>query len=93
MNWIANTDTIIFDYEFNTKLNIELISGYSKLIFSNYELNEQLFEHYLNNNFNNLKYIGSKFNQDVSNLPQSITHLTFGYDFNQDVSKLPQSLT
>ncbi len=31
MNWNANTDTIIFDAEFNNELDIELISGYSKL--------------------------------------------------------------
>ena len=32
------------------------------------------------------------FNQDVSNLPNSLTHLYFGIDFNQDVSNLPNRL-
>ena len=34
-----------------------------------------------------------KFNQDISNLPNSITHLIFFGKFNQDVSQLPNSLT
>ncbi len=41
MNWIASDDTIIFDYKFNNKLDISLISAYTKLIFSNYTLNEK----------------------------------------------------
>ena len=48
MNWITNDDTIIFGAEFNEKLDAELIYGYKKLIFSDYELNEELFEHYTN---------------------------------------------
>ncbi len=70
MNWIANEDTIIFDARFNTELDIELISNYSKLIFSDYELNEKIFEYCANNNFDNLQYVKSKFNKDVSILPQ-----------------------
>ncbi len=92
MNYIANCDTIIFNPELNDELDIRLISNYAKLIFSDYALDEKLFEHYSNNNFKSLKYEGSKFNQDVSNLPQGLIHLTFGYEFNQDVSKLPQGL-
>ena len=42
MNWITNTDTIIFDSEFNEKLDINLISNYRKIIFSDYELNEKV---------------------------------------------------
>ena len=33
------------------------------------------------------------FNQDVSQLPNSLTHLIFGDDLNQNVSHLPNSLT
>ncbi len=62
MNYIANCDTIIFNPEFNDELDIELISNYTKLIFSDYVLDEQLFEHYSNNNFEGLKCINSKFN-------------------------------
>ena len=93
MNYITNDDTIIFDSEFNEELDTELISGFKKLIFSDYELNERLFEHYANNNFCGLKYEINKFNQDVSVLPSSIIHLTFGTYFDQDVSVLPPFLT
>lgn len=34
----------------------------------------------------------SQFNQRVDNLPNSITHLTFGYEFNQIIDNLPSSL-
>ncbi len=76
MNWIANQNTIIFNTEFNEIIDISLISTYTKLIFSEYELNEQLFEHYSDNNFKGLKWIRSKFNQNVSNLHP------FSYTFN-----------
>ena len=35
----------------------------------------------------------SLFNQPVNNLPDSITHLTFGRHFNQPVNYLPNSIT
>ena len=94
MNYIANIDTIIFDSKFNDELDIGLISAYTKLIFSNFKLdkkifecyeNEKLFEFYSDDDLFSLKFLGSKFNQDVSNLPPSITHLIFGCHFNQDV--------
>ena len=56
MNWIVSSDTIIFDPEFNQKLDIELISGYKIIIFSNFVLNERLFESYANNDFYYLTY-------------------------------------
>ncbi len=86
MNYITGNDTIMFNSVFNEKIDTELISNYKKLIFSDYTLDKQLFEHYSNNNFEGLTYKRNKFNQDVSNLPQGITHLTFGGCFNQDVS-------
>ena len=65
MNYIINDDTIIFNIEFDEELDTELISGYKKLIFSDYVLNERIFEHYANNDFNGLEYVGSIFNQDI----------------------------
>ena len=93
MNWITNDDTIIFGPEFNKKLDIELISGFTKLIFSNHELNEKLFEHYTNNDFMGLEIKKNRFNKDVSFLPYSLTHLTFGHCFNRDVYVLHQGIT
>ncbi len=89
MNYITNNDTIIFSPSFNDELDYKLLNVYKKIIFSNYDL----FEKYENNNLENIKYIGSNFNQSVDNLPSDITHLTFGYEFNQTVNNLPSSLT
>ncbi len=53
MNWIKNigfiisngymvkNDAIIFNYKFNEKPNTKLISGFKKLIFSDYKLNKK----------------------------------------------------
>jgi hypothetical protein len=35
----------------------------------------------------------SKFNQLVDNLPENLTHLTFGKSFNHSVNNLPKKLT
>ena len=51
MNWIAKGDTIIFSLEFDYKLDISLISKYSKLIFSDHTLNYILFEKYKLNDY------------------------------------------
>ena len=93
MEYIKNKDTIIFSPEFNKELDYDLLSGYKKVIFSNYELIDDLFDKYLNNDFKNLTYKDSNFNQSVDNLPSSITHLTFGFHFNQKVENLPSSIT
>jgi hypothetical protein len=42
---------------------------------------------------NYAKYKYSLFNQQIDNLPENITHLTFGYSFNQPVDNLPKKLT
>ena len=68
MNYITKEDTIIFSPYFNENLDINLISGYAKLIFSNYVLDDKLFEDYENNNFNSLRFKYSKFNQKVNKL-------------------------
>ena len=61
-NWIVSNDTIIFHWKFNADLDIDLISNYTKLIFSDYELSNELFEHYANNDFCDLEYKGNRFN-------------------------------
>jgi hypothetical protein len=86
-------NTIIFDPEFNELLYINLISKYNKIIFSDYLLNDGVFEIYENNYNQKLFYHYSRFNQKVNHLPQSITHLIFGNDFNQEVNYLPCTLT
>ena len=48
-NYITNKDTIIFSPEWNGPLDVELLSNYKKLIFSNHKLNDNLFEKYENN--------------------------------------------
>ena len=43
-------------------------------------------------NYKNGKYIDSKFNKPVDNLPNSITNLTFGNSFDKPVDNLPNSI-
>ena len=108
MNYITKDDTIIFDRLFNEQLDHELLTNYKQLIFSYYELNNDLFdiyekfytynyyERYKNTMFDEFykfKYLRSKFNHPVDSLPTSITHLTFGSGFNQSVDALPSSIT
>jgi len=50
---------------------------YKKVIFSNYELTENLFDDYENDNFKNYKYckyIGSNFNQK-EDIPLNLIHI------------------
>ena len=91
--YITISDTIIFEPEYNEPLDINLISQYKKIIFSNYQLSEGICNAYENNIFNNFKLICSKFNQEVNMLPLLLTHLTFGTYFNQEVTNLPLMLT
>ena len=91
MNYIAKDKTIIFRPNFNKEIEPGLLEKYLNVIFSDYELNEDLFECYKNNDLDNLRYIGSYFNQQVK-LPPNLIHLTFGCDFNQQVN-LPLNLT
>ena len=94
MDYIVKNDTIIFSPEYGDEpLNINLLSRYKKVIFSNYELNEDLFDKYESNNLKNLIYIGSIFNNQIANLPNTLTYLTFGKYFNQQVNNLPNTLT
>ena len=93
LNWITNNDTIIFNPKFNAELDIGLISKYTKLIFSNYELNKELFESYANGNFYGLLYKTNKFNQNIYELPNSLTLINFGNNFNREIVNLPNFLT
>ena len=87
------SDTIIFDPKYNDPLDINLISQYKKIIFSDYQLSEGIYNAYENNIFNNFIWVGSYFNQKVNLLPHQLTHLTFGWMFNQEVDNLPHLLT
>ena len=93
MIFIVKDDTIIIAPKFNKLLDLELINKYKNLIFSNYALNDDLFYNYKNDNICNLQFIKSEFNQKINNLPNSLTHLTFGNNFNQEVNNLPNSIT
>jgi len=90
LNYITNEDTIIFSPYYNKPTDFNLLSQYNKIIFSDYELNEELFEKY-GNFYIEVVSIDSRFNHEVE-LPKNITHLTFGNNFNQEV-ELPENLT
>ena len=89
LNYITNEDTIIFSPYYNKPIDINLLSQYNKIIFSNYELNEKLFEKY-DGCYLDYRYIESNFNQKLE-LPENLTHLTFGLNFNQKV-EFPKNL-
>ena len=76
VDYITKVSIIIFSPKFNNKLDYKLLSNYKQIIFGNYELNNSLFNAYANNDFNDLKYIGSCYDQKV-NLHQNITHGNF----------------
>ena len=67
--YITISDTIIFDPKYNDPLDMNLKSQYKKIIFSDYQLSEGICNAYENNIFNNFKWIGSYFNQEVTKLP------------------------
>ena len=90
VDYITNEDTIIFSPYYNGLIDTNLLSEYNKIIFSNYKLDYNSFENYKKLDFKNCKLIGSKFNQKVE-LPENLTHLTFGKNFNQKV-ELPLSI-
>jgi len=95
IDYITKDDTIIFSPNFNKPLDQEMLFNYKKIIFSDYVLDDNLFERYENNNLQNLKRICSNFNQSINNLPSTITHLTFdpfSY-FNQSINNLPPTIT
>ena len=96
VDYITNEDTIIFSPKFNKSLESKLLLNYKKIIFSNYVLNDYLFEAYENHSVYNFIFIGSKFNQHLTNSLDkltSLTHLTFGLHFNNPLSNSLESLT
>jgi hypothetical protein len=44
LDYISNSDTIKFSPDFNNKLDLELVSNYKKIIFSDYLLKDELFD-------------------------------------------------
>jgi len=94
--YIIKVDTIIFSPAFNEQINQKLLVGYKKIIFSDYVLNVRLFDAYENNDFINLKYFGSKFNQSLETSLEnltSLTHLTFGNNYNLSLGNSLKNLT
>jgi hypothetical protein len=89
--WISNNEYLIFKPHFNKQPNKELLSKYNHIIFSNYDVPSITIK--LNNQFKTkyfYEYVISKFNLEI-NLPNTLTHLSFGEKFNQIVN-LPDSL-
>ena len=80
VDYITKDSIIIFSLNFNDKLDIEFLSNYKQIIFSNYELNDEIFNAYANNDFYYLNYICSEFNQSIE-LHENLIHLTFSYFF------------
>jgi len=62
MDYITKENIIIFSPYFNEIIDDTLLSNYKKVIFSDYELIDDLFDNYENNNFKNCKWKSSKFN-------------------------------
>ena len=48
--YMSNEDTIIFDSNFNKLLNMTMKTKYKKIIFSDWILNRNIYEAYINNN-------------------------------------------
>jgi len=65
MKYIIKKDTIIFSPEFNEMVDDELLVNYKKVIFSDYELTDDLFYCYSNNYFEGSNWIYSNFNKKL----------------------------
>jgi hypothetical protein len=78
---IEHDEIINFDADFNENFDDELINKIAKC--------KKIF--FLNTKGFGIKsvYLESKFNQSVDNLPNSLTHIKFGYNFNKSVDNLP----
>ena len=66
-DYIEKDKTIIFSPYYNKPLDVDLVLGYKKIIFSDYELSDDIIDSYTNNNFSKLKYKCSSFNQSIDN--------------------------
>jgi len=91
VDYITKESTILFSDYYNKSIDENLINSFNKIIFCDYELNNDLFEKYSNNDLDNLRYIYSKFNQKIK-IPENITMITFGHSFDQPL-ELPINLT
>jgi hypothetical protein len=89
--------TVIFDCNFDQELNDIILNDIAlcdKIIFNDYEdLNICLITNNKWQNKYNYEWIGSKFNQSLSNLPYRIRDLTLGSEFNKPLDNLPSSIT
>ena len=75
---------------------------YGDLVYGDYKKEDYIYIYKIKNvtdldhlkDFKNVREIAfvNGFNQEVDNLPSSLTHLLFGHNFNQKVDKLPLSL-
>ena len=84
--YITNKDSIIFDPKYNYELNIDLISQYKKIIFSDWELSKDIYNAYENNIISDWELI-----KDIYTYENSIfNNFKFiGNIFNQKVTQLP----
>ena len=96
LEYITGCKKIIFESRIlsNMLVNSYIDGTENKVILNHYH---NKFNQIVNNLciVKSICYIqfGRKFNQNVDNLPESLTHLEFGHEFNQNVNNLPQSLT
>jgi hypothetical protein len=88
--------TVIFNWDFNQVLNDTILNDIAtcdEIIFNN---NVDSNICLITNNKFEYKYYnrwrGSRFNQNLDNLPHSIKNLTFGDSFNQPLDNLPSSI-
>ena len=51
VDYITKDTIIIFNQKFNGKLDTEFLSNYKQIIFSDYKLNDELFNAYANNDW------------------------------------------
>ena len=104
MDYINKNDTIIFSSEYNEPLDINLLSQYKKVIFSNYELSnlhEYFIDNILKNKCSSNLYLScmldpSEYDKHRYNYKLNLqNHLmyTFNSEFNQSVDNLPNTLT
>jgi hypothetical protein len=63
----------------------------TKTLFLSFDLNEELKDIPEDTEIISFDYFNN-FNQKIKHLPQSLTHLNFGYSFNQKIKHLPKNL-
>jgi len=53
IDYKTKEDAIIFSHEFNKNINEGLLLNFKKVIFSNHELTNDLFDYYADSNYKN----------------------------------------